>query len=66
MHGSRYLPTIFGAVARVILSRMGKTDAPKTKVPRWAVIYTVVFLLCLLVYVILDILHGGPPWNGRW
>ena len=31
--------------------------------PRWAVIYTVVLLLCLLVWVILCILHGGPPWT---
>jgi len=53
-------------VACVILSRMGKTDAPKTNFPRWAAIYTVVLLLCLLVYVILDVIHGGPPTNGRW
>jgi hypothetical protein len=33
---------------------------------RWAAIYTVVLLLCLLVYVILDVIHGGPPTNGRW
>ena len=58
--------TRIGVVACVILSRMGKTDAPKTNFPRWAAIYTVVLLLCLLVYVILDVMHGGPPWNGRW
>jgi len=45
---------------------MGKADDQRTKLPRWVVIYAMVLLLCLLVYVILDVIHGGPPWNGRW
>lgn len=57
---------ISGAVAWVTLCRMGKPDAGKPYLPRWVVIYTVVLLLCLLVYVILDVIHGGPLWNGRW
>jgi hypothetical protein len=56
----------FGVVASIILSCMGKTDAPKTALPRWVKIYTVVLLLCLAVYVVLDIVHNGPPWNGQW
>jgi hypothetical protein len=57
---------ISGAVACVTLCGMGKPDVGRPYLPRWVVIYTVVLLLCLLVYVILDVIHGGPPWNGRW
>jgi hypothetical protein len=34
--------------------------------PRWASIYMLVLVMCLIVYVVLDVIHHGPPWNGNW
>lgn len=34
--------------------------------PRWAMIYMLVIVLCLIVWVILDVMHGGPPWERPW
>ena len=31
--------------------------------PRWAMIYLLVIVLALIVWIILDVLHGGPPWG---
>ena len=38
----------------------------KSDPPRWVAIYTLIILLALIVYVVLDVLHHGPPWNGNW
>ena len=66
MHRSRELLIISRRGRLLYASRMGKADDQRTNLPRWVVIYAMVLLLCLLVYVILDVIHGGPPWNGRW
>ena len=29
--------------------------------PRWAMIYMLVLILTLIAWIILDVLHGGPP-----
>jgi hypothetical protein len=34
--------------------------------PRWAMIYLLVVVLCVIAWVILDVLHGGPPWERPW
>lgn len=34
--------------------------------PRWAMIYMLVLILGLIVWIILDALHGGPPWSRHW
>ena len=31
--------------------------------PRWAMIYMLVLILTLIAWIILDVLHGGPPWG---
>lgn len=31
--------------------------------PRWAMIYMLILALALIVWIILDVLHGGPPWG---
>jgi hypothetical protein len=44
----------------------GKPDTAKPYPPRWVWIYMVVLLLGLLVWGILCVLHGGPPWTHPW
>jgi hypothetical protein len=34
--------------------------------PRWVMIYLLVFALALIVWIILDALHGGLPWERPW
>jgi hypothetical protein len=34
--------------------------------PRAINIYLLVLGLCLLVWIILDVMHGGPPWSHPW
>ena len=34
--------------------------------PRWVSIYLLVLGLRLVVWIILDVMHGGPPWSHRW
>jgi hypothetical protein len=34
--------------------------------PRWINVYLLALGLCLLVWIILDVLHGGPPWSHPW
>lgn len=34
--------------------------------PRWVMIYLLVLALCLTVWAILCIVHGGPPWTHPW
>ncbi len=34
--------------------------------PRWVVIYMLIIVLGLIVWIILDVLHGGPPWSHPW
>ena len=42
-------------------------DKPsKPYAPRWAWIYYLVFVLAFIVWIILDVLHGGPPWSHPW
>jgi hypothetical protein len=31
--------------------------------PRWAMIYMMGLILALIAWIILDVLHGGPPWG---
>jgi hypothetical protein len=31
----------------------------------WVRTYLLVFALAFIVYIILDIVHGGPPWSGH-
>jgi len=33
--------------------------------PRWAMIYMMIFMLCLIAWVIINAVHGGPPWEHR-
>jgi hypothetical protein len=33
---------------------------------RWVRIYLLFFVLAFIVYIILDVLHGGPPWIHPW
>ena len=42
----------------------GKPSKPYP--PRSIKIYLLVLGLCLLVWIILDVLHGGPPWSHPW
>jgi hypothetical protein len=46
--------------------RNGKSDTGKPHPPRWAQIYMLLILLALIVWIILDVLHGGPPWYRHW
>jgi hypothetical protein len=39
---------------------------PSKPYPRWAWIYYLVFVLGFIVWIILDVLHGGPPWSHPW
>jgi hypothetical protein len=32
--------------------------------PRWAMIYLMVLILCLIVWIILDVMHGVRPGNA--
>jgi hypothetical protein len=42
-------------------------DKPsKPGLPRWAMIYILVLILCAIVWIILAALHGGPPWERHW
>jgi hypothetical protein len=34
--------------------------------PPWTMIYMLVIALALIVWIILDVLHGGPPWSHPW
>jgi hypothetical protein len=34
--------------------------------PRWVSIYLLVLGLGLIVWIILDVMHGGPPWSHPW
>jgi hypothetical protein len=31
--------------------------------PRWAMIYMLILMLCLMAWVIIATVHGGPPWE---
>jgi hypothetical protein len=42
---------------------MAGDNPSKPYPPRWAMIYMLVFALALIVWIILDVLHGGPPWG---
>jgi len=44
-------------------SRNGKPGAGKPGPPLWAQIYMLFFLLAAIVWIILCVLHGGPPWH---
>ncbi len=46
--------------------RNGKSDTGKPYPPRWAQIYMLLLLLALIVWIVLDVLHGGPPWSHPW
>jgi len=46
--------------------RNGKSDTDKQDLPRWVQIYIAFLLLALIVWIILDVLHGGPPWTHHW
>ena len=45
---------------------IGKSDTGRPYPPRWAMIYMLVLVLCLLVWIILAVMHGGPPWYRHW
>jgi hypothetical protein len=34
--------------------------------PRWVMIYMLVLVLAAIVWIILSVLHGGPPWYRHW
>ncbi len=34
--------------------------------PRWVRIYLLILGACLVVWIILDVMHGGPPWSHPW
>ena len=34
--------------------------------PRWVMIHLLVLALVLIVWIVLDALHGGPPWERHW
>jgi hypothetical protein len=39
----------------------GSTHEPYP--PRWAMIYMLAFMLALLAWIIICVVHGGPPWE---
>ena len=41
---------------------MAKSHTGKPYPPRWAMIYMLVLVRCLLVRIILAVTHGDPPW----
>jgi hypothetical protein len=45
---------------------MADDKASRPYPPRWVMIYLLVLLLALIVWVILDVIHGGPPWSHHW
>jgi hypothetical protein len=44
----------------------GQARYGRPEPPRWWKTYMVVLLLGLLAYIVLDVMHGGPPWEHHW
>ena len=45
------------------VGRNGKSGTGKPYLPRWVQFYVLFLILAIIVWIILDVMHGGPPWG---
>ncbi len=43
------------------VGRSGKSGTGKPYLPRWVQFYVLFLILAIIVWIILDVMHGGPP-----